>query len=130
MNAETSARLVRRWVGLYTRGLPAEIWHDRRDEIEDDLWSQSNDVAQSGRSKRSVAGEMVMRLLFGIPADVTWRVEQGFGSRRVAPERGPAMNMRGVALLAIVAASAGRSGRFPRPSQGESGVLTLRCCGS
>jgi hypothetical protein len=103
MNAETSARLVRRWVGLYTRGLPPEIRHDRRDEIEDDLWSQLNDAAQSGRSNHSVAGELVMRLLFGIPADVTWRVQLGLGSPRATPvARSPLMNMRGVALLAIV----------------------------
>jgi hypothetical protein len=103
MNAEAPARLVRRWVAVYTRGLPAAIRQDRRDEVEDDLWSQMNDAAQSGRSNGSVSGEIVMRLLFGVPADVTWRVEQGrLATSRAAPERGPVMNLRGVGVLAIV----------------------------
>jgi hypothetical protein len=103
MNAETSARMVRRWVGLYTRGLPAKIRGDRRDEIEDDLWSQLTDAVASGRSNRSVSVEMVARLLFGIPADVTWRVEQGrLATTAAAPEGSPLMNLRGVAVLAIV----------------------------
>jgi hypothetical protein len=103
MNSETPARVVRRWVALYTAGLPAAIRQDRRDEVEDDLWSQMNDAAEAGRGSGSVSGEIVMRLLFGVPADVTWRVEQGrLATSRATPERGPAMNLRGVAVLAIV----------------------------
>jgi len=95
--------LVRWWVGTYTRGLPAEIRQERRDEIDDDLWSQMRDAAQSGRADRSLAGEMVARLLFGVPADVSWRVEQGDGARTPgAPERSPTTGARVIALFAIL----------------------------
>ena len=50
MNAERSAALVRRWVAVYTRGLPTEVRQDRRDEIDDDLWCQMVDASESGRT--------------------------------------------------------------------------------
>jgi hypothetical protein len=103
MNAERAAGLVRRWVGLYTRGLPAEIRQDRLDEIDDDLWSQRRDAAESDRPDQSLTGEIVMRLVFGIPADLSWRVEQRHVTRNhVAPERNPTTGVRAIALLAIV----------------------------
>ena len=103
MNAERAAGLVRRWVAFYTRGLPAEVRQDRRDELDDDLWSQMREAAASGPDQ-SLSSEVVMRLVFGIPADLTWRVEQ----LRVAlknggaPERSPTTGTRAIALLAIV----------------------------
>jgi hypothetical protein len=69
----TAATLVRRWVGLYTRGLPAEVRDARRAEIESDLWSQSEEAALLGRAQRSVGTEMLARLVLGIPADIGWR---------------------------------------------------------
>jgi hypothetical protein len=102
MSAERSAGLVLRWVAVYTRGLPADVRQDRRDEIADDLWSQKRDAAESGRGDRSVGGEILARLLLGIPADVGWRVEQrGAGVRR-APAANPTTGSRVVAVLAIL----------------------------
>jgi len=43
MTAGRSAALVRRWVALYTVGLPRDLRDTRRAEIEDDLWSQAHD---------------------------------------------------------------------------------------
>jgi hypothetical protein len=103
MNAERAAGLVRRWVGIYTRGLPAEIRQDRRDEIDDDLWSQLQDAAESVRADQSLTGEIAIRLVFGIPADLSWRAAQRHAARKqVALERSPAMGGRVPALLAIV----------------------------
>jgi hypothetical protein len=103
MNAERSAGLVRRWVAFYTRGLPEQIREDRRDEIEDDLWSQLSDTAESARDERSLTGEIVMRLLLGIPSDVSWRVEQRHAARPPAPtDRNLTTGSRAIAFLATV----------------------------
>jgi hypothetical protein len=103
MNAERAAGLVRRWVGIYTGGLPAEIRQERRDEIDDDLWSQMIDAERSARTDQSLTGEIVIRLVFGIPADLSWRAEQRrVTGKQVAPERSPSMGGRGPALLAIL----------------------------
>jgi hypothetical protein len=103
MNAERAAGLVRRWVAFYTRGLPAGIRQDRRDEIEDDLWNQLRDAAASARPEPSLTGEIVARLVFGIPADLSWRAEQRHGAGTpVAPERSSTMGARVVASLAIL----------------------------
>jgi hypothetical protein len=103
MNAERAGRLVRRWVGIYTRGLPAEIRQERRDEIDDDLWSQMRDAAGSARTDQSLTGEIVIRLVFGIPADLSWRMEQRHvAGSHVAPERSSTMGTRAIAVLAIL----------------------------
>jgi hypothetical protein len=103
MNAERAAGLVRRWVALYTRGLPAELQQDRRDEIDSDLWSQLHDAADSTRADESLAGEIVARLVFGIPADLSWRVEQLQAARpQVVPERTPTMGARAIAVMAMI----------------------------
>jgi hypothetical protein len=103
MNAERSAAVVRRWVAVYTRGLPADVRQDRRDEIDDDLWSQLHESSDSGRADRSLAGEMVARLVLGVPADVSWRLEQiRIGRVRATKERGVLMRAPGLAVLAIL----------------------------
>lgn len=103
MNAERVAGWVRRWVDLYTRGLPVEIRQERRDEIDSDLWSQLHDAAESAHAEASLAGEIVTRLVFGIPADLSWRWEQQFAARNhVAPELKPTTGTRAIAALAII----------------------------
>jgi hypothetical protein len=103
MNAERAAGLVRRWVGIYTRGLAAEIAQERRDEIDDDLWSQVRDASGSRRTDQSLTGEIVIRLVFGIPADLSWRLEQRrVAGKQVAPMRSSTMGTRAIAVLAIL----------------------------
>jgi hypothetical protein len=107
MSAERSAALVRWWVALYTLGLPPEIKQGRRDEIDDDLWCQTQEAAESSRANRSLGGEIFARLVFGVPADVSWRIEQRrFGRPRPKPERSLAMNARLPAVLALVGGAA------------------------
>jgi hypothetical protein len=75
--------LARAWVSLYTRGLPAELRDRRREEIASDLWEQRHDE----RSRRpSLAGVDVLgRVVRGVPADLSWRLEQR--ARRSAAQR-------------------------------------------
>ena len=103
MSAERSAALVRRWVAMYTLGLPPEARRDRRDEIDDDLWCQAQEAATASGADRSLAGEMIARLVFGVPSDLSWRIEQHrFGKARPRPVRSHAMNTRTTAALALV----------------------------
>lgn len=94
--------LVRAWVDLYTRGLPAELRAARRDEVADDLWCEQEEAATLGRSASALGADMVLRLLFGMPADVGWRLTYR-GTPRPGLERSLAMNTRTLGTLAIVA---------------------------
>jgi len=103
MNASPVATLVRAWVDLYTRGLPEAARAGRRDEVDDDLWCQHEEALAIGRSTRSVNAEMFVRLLFGMPADVGWRMSSG---REDGPalEREPSTGARLLGTLAILGA--------------------------
>ena len=104
MRPELAAALVRGWVDLYTRGLPVDARRNRRDEIDDDMWCQAEDAAASGRTPGSFAGEMLMRLVLGVPADVSWRADQRHRARAGALSRKEiSMNAPGTGLLAIIA---------------------------
>jgi hypothetical protein len=100
MTGSPATALVRGWVRLYTRGLPGSIRDARRNQVEDDLWCEHEEAAELGRSGRSLGADLVLRLLFGIPADISWRLEQ----RQV--RSGPSISMRVVASLSIVGGSA------------------------
>jgi hypothetical protein len=101
MNASPVATLVRAWVDLYTRGLPEPARAARRDEVDDDLWCQHEEATAIGRSTSSVNAEMFIRLLFGMPADVSWRVSRG-GEGGPELEREPSTGARILGLLAIL----------------------------
>jgi hypothetical protein len=90
---------------MYTRGLPADVRQDRLIEIADDLWSQMQEAAGSRRSERSLAAEMVTRLVMGVPADLSWWLEERryLSQRsRIPMERRPAMSARVVSVFAIL----------------------------
>jgi hypothetical protein len=74
MNGSPIAAVIRGWVDLYTRGLPADARSARRDEIDDDLWCEHAEAAAAGRSARSLDADLALRLLFGIPSDISWRL--------------------------------------------------------
>jgi hypothetical protein len=61
----TGTRLATAWVRTYTRGLPADVAERRRAELASDLYEHA---ATDGRSA-AVLG----RVLWGIPADLSWR---------------------------------------------------------
>ena len=92
MNAERSARWVRRWVALYTRGLPADARRDRGDEIESDLWCHMAEASDGVEGVGAIGNEILARLMLGIPADIRWRFEQTSGARPV-PVSGSQRNL-------------------------------------
>jgi hypothetical protein len=74
------ARATRRWVRIYTRGLPLEIGERRALEIESDLWEHLHDP---GTADREVLG----RTLRGIHADVWWRYRSLLAARGARQRR-------------------------------------------
>ena len=78
-------RLAQTWVALYTRGLPADRRDARRAEISSDLWEQRSDGSRDGSGR--VTASMLGRVLAGVPADISWRVEErGFARKGGAME--------------------------------------------
>lgn len=102
-----SAGLVRGWVDLYTRGLPGELRDGRRDEIAGDLWSQFEEAAVIGRSERATANEILVRLVAGIPADISWRMAHRGGKPEDAEEAKPSDDTTGTVGLGWTAIIAG-----------------------
>jgi hypothetical protein len=100
MSASPVASLVRAWVDLYTRGLPETARAARRDEVDDDLWCQHEEATAIRRSTTSLNAEILIRLLFGMPADVSWRIASGQGGPEL--ERHPSAGARVLGILAIV----------------------------
>ena len=98
-----SVGLVGGWVDLYTRGLPAELRDGRRDEIAGDLWSQFEEAAVIGRSERATANEILVRLVAGIPADISWRFAHRGGNPVEARPSDDRTGTVGLGLAAIVA---------------------------
>jgi hypothetical protein len=74
-------RITLRWVGLYTRGLPAEVGDERRNEVVSDLWEHRADAGRGLRTELRI----VSRLARGVPADLTWRRARCRGRRLLAP---------------------------------------------
>jgi hypothetical protein len=105
MNGSPVAGLVRGWVSMYTLGLPADARAARRDEIADDLWCEHAEAAAAGRSARSLDADLFLRLLLGIPADVSWRLAYRRSPTLPSPVNSP-MNTRTLGVLAIYAGAA------------------------
>lgn len=89
--------LCRGWVRAYTAGLPAEERERRIAEIESDVWEQTAEPAPGlvGAARRSA--HVVLRMLLGIPADLSWSTE--VASRRVAGRRARRWALARSALL-------------------------------
>jgi hypothetical protein len=104
MNGSPVAVLVRGWVDLYTRGLPAELRDARRDEVDDDLWCEHEEAVATGRSGRAFGADLILRLLFGMPADISWRLTYRGHAAASSVEISPAMNTRTLGVLALLAA--------------------------
>jgi hypothetical protein len=101
MSGRGVAALVRGWVDLYTRGLPAAVRAARRDEVDDDLWCQHEEAALLGRSVRSLGREILLRLVLGMPSDLSWRVSHGGRASKV--ERSSSMRTRIIGSLGVIA---------------------------
>lgn len=105
MNVSPVAALVRGWVELYTRGMPAELRSARRDEVDDDLWCQHEEAELIGRSPRSLDAELLLRLVLGMPADVSWRLAHARSAAASVPERTSSLSTRLLGTVIVLAAS-------------------------
>ena len=74
-SAKMTTWLVREWVSLYTTGLPGNCKTARREEIDSDLWEQTQDAFDAGRPQQFFALHLLGRLLLGMPDDLFWRME-------------------------------------------------------
>lgn len=70
---DVAARLVRRWVRRYTRGLDPTVRDTRRAEIESDLWEHRREADSAGLRPRQTGLEIVARMVLGMAADLGWR---------------------------------------------------------
>ena len=75
MNAllAVSIGLTRRWVHVYTAGLPSESRFARRAEIESDLWEQMQEAARAGNPTSSTGLRVLGRMARGTWDDLSWR---------------------------------------------------------
>ena len=76
--------LVRVWVRLYTTGLEPDLRFERRAEMESDLWEQRHLAAVNRQSWTATSLAIWGRWAAGIPADLSWRVDQ---RRNKQPDR-------------------------------------------
>src|SRR5688572_21191870 len=67
------SRLVRRWVGFYTRDLPPREAERRMGEVEADLADQLEAERTNGSGDRRIARSIASRMVRGVPADISWR---------------------------------------------------------
>lgn len=89
------------WVGLYTRGLPPEIAERRREELRSDLFEHAA-VAGPGPAHQA---DVLGRVLWGIPADLSWRrAARAPQERRL--ETGVNMNLRKTTTVLVGLAAA------------------------
>jgi hypothetical protein len=88
--------LVRTWTWLYTYGLPTQVRDARRLEIESDLWEFLHDTDRAGSVTSSV--HLLVRLLRGVPDDLTWRADHAVAEHR-------SLALRVVVAVLVVAAS-------------------------
>jgi hypothetical protein len=81
--------LTRAWTATYTRGLPADLRAQRREEIDCDLWEHQRLADLQREPTGGTAASILLRLLLGVPADIVWRLETGASARS---GRGTRMN--------------------------------------
>lgn len=92
----------RSWTALYTLGLDEVTRERRRAEIESDLWEQRSHSQEEGPD---LGFDIIARVVLGMAADVTWRVQSG--GRITAPgtrTQGvkPMLNKLFVSLTSVV----------------------------
>jgi hypothetical protein len=107
-NRISVAARVDRWCAFYTRGLPAEIATDRRDELRADVVDHIEWGRNAGASDRVLSRAILWRAFKGIPADLSWRRAQlrmaeatGLGTRLFAGWLLLGASLLGVGLVAL-----------------------------
>lgn len=97
--------LTRAWTALYTRGLPANLRTQRREEIDCDLWEHQRLADLERAPTTSTAVEMLLRLVLGLPADLLWRLETGTSARSgKGTQVNESLFMRGLVAAGVIIA--------------------------
>jgi hypothetical protein len=91
-------RCATRWTAWYTRGLAPPVAERRREEIASDLFEHAAAVGHGRAQQCNVLG----RVLWGIPADLSWR-RAARASQPRARTTGASMKLRRVTLAVLVA---------------------------
>lgn len=80
-------QLVRGWSSLYTRGLPCDHRDRRRAELESDLWEHVFASREQHEGQLLLTLQILTRLIAGVPADLTWRLEHRASGKSTARRR-------------------------------------------
>lgn len=78
----TATWLASAWSRTYTRSLPHDVREARRAEIASDVHEHAAHGIARGDDPADVGFELLVRVLFGVPADLVWRWGVTHGSRR------------------------------------------------
>lgn len=82
-----AAALTRRWVRGYTAWVGAEAAERRRAEIASDVWEQRTDAHERRVAPVTVALAIAVRVVAGMPADLTWVHTQRLAMRGLPADR-------------------------------------------
>jgi hypothetical protein len=74
--ADMAAAIAIRWVGFYTRDLPARAARTRRDELVSDLFEHRAHDRRQGIASSATGAAILQRVLLGVAADLRWRSRQ------------------------------------------------------
>jgi hypothetical protein len=110
---------VDRWCAFYTRGLPANVASDRRDELRADVIDHIDWGRSAGATDEALSRTILWRALRGVPSDLSWRRAQlrlaeatGLGTRLFAGWLllGASVLAAGLVALALTAIGRDRQG--------------------
>jgi len=139
-DASTSVqRQIDRWCEFYTRGLPAAVTAERREELAADVQDQLEWGASQGIPVQATARAIRWRAIRGVPADLSWRRSQlaaadsvDTASRVFGGSLLAAANLLGVALfstavVAVVRAGSGALASDPLAMPTLVAALAIAC---
>jgi hypothetical protein len=109
---------ARAWTAIYTRGLPEEVAARRRDEIASDLFEHADELGPSTGQQLAVVG----RVLWGIPADLSWRRDSRASLRRRVSSGEPMKLNRVMQVLAMVVCAFCAYAGFMMIGLGDAGL--------
>jgi hypothetical protein len=93
--------LTRAWTAAYTKGLAADLRAERREEIDCDLWEHQRLADLQREPVTGTAIEILLRLILGVPSDLTWCLEARASTiRRTSVNDSTTMRV-GLLVLAI-----------------------------
>jgi hypothetical protein len=117
MTPEWAARLVARWVRLYTRGLPDATARRRIAELDADVHDHIAHERAAGTDERRIALDVLARMARGLPADALWRRSQRPG--------GLVKLLLAAGILALGLTTMGLAQADDAPGLGLIGILLI-----